>query len=79
MLYALIRRHFSRHSLQQQLMSFTFLVIMLQIVTGIILSYLSLPPFAQTLHVVLASLMFGAQVYLMLNLYKSASMTGASR
>ena len=79
MLYALIRRHFSRHSVQQQLMSFNFLVIMLQIVTGIILSYLALPPFAQTLHIMFASLMFGAQFYLMLNLYSSANAREASR
>jgi cytochrome c oxidase assembly protein subunit 15 len=43
-LYALIRKSFNRHSIQQQLMSFTFLMIMLQIVTGIFLSYWSLPP-----------------------------------
>ena len=79
MLYALIRRHFSRHSVQQQLMSFTFLIIMLQIVTGIILSYLALPPVAQALHIVLASLMFGAQFYLALNLYKSASLSEVRR
>ncbi len=78
-LYALIRRHFSRHSVQQQLMSFTFLIIMLQIVTGIILSYLALPPIAQALHIVLASLMFGAQFYLALNLYKSASLSEVRR
>jgi cytochrome c oxidase assembly protein subunit 15 len=78
MLYALIRRHFSRHSLQQQLMSLSFLIIMLQIVTGIVLSYLSLPPFAQTLHLIFASLMFGTQFYLMLNLYQSASRQGGS-
>jgi cytochrome c oxidase assembly protein subunit 15 len=76
-LYALIRRTFSRHSIQQQIMSFTFLVIMLQIVTGILLSYCSLPPYAQTAHIVLASLVFGAQFYLMLNLYKSVSLQGA--
>jgi heme a synthase len=79
MLYALVRRHFSRHSVQQQLMSFNFLIIMLQVVTGIILSYLSLPPVAQMLHILLASLMFGAQFYLMLNLYRSASRQGVSR
>lgn len=79
MLYALIRRHFSRHSVQQQLMSFAFLIVMLQIVTGIILSYLSLPPVAQTAHILLASLMFGAQFYLMLNLYRSASISGGSK
>jgi heme a synthase len=79
MLYALVRRHFSRHSVQQQLMSFNFLIIMLQIVTGIILSYLALPPFAQTLHIVFASLMFGAQFYLMLNLYRSANAREGSK
>ena len=70
-LYALIRHGFSRHSAQQQLMSFTFLMIMLQIVTGIILSYWALPPVAQAAHILLASLVFGAQFYLMLNLYRS--------
>ena len=79
MLYALVRRHFNRHSVQQQLMSFTFLVIMLQIVTGILLSYLSLPPLAEVAHVVLACLMFGAQLYLLLNLYKSATITEVRR
>jgi cytochrome c oxidase assembly protein subunit 15 len=79
MLYALIRRHFSRHSVQQQLMSFNFLIIMLQILTGISLSYLSLPPVAQMLHILFASLMFGAQFYLMLNLYRSANVRGVSQ
>jgi len=75
-LYVLVRSKFNRHSAQQQLMSFIFLVIMLQIVTGILLSYWSLPPAAQAAHVVLASLIFGAQFYLMLNLYKTANLRG---
>jgi cytochrome c oxidase assembly protein subunit 15 len=78
-LYALIRRSFTRHSIQQQLMSFTFLMIMLQIVTGIILSYLSLPPYAQAIHLVLASLIFGAQFYLVLNLHKTVSLQGVHK
>jgi cytochrome c oxidase assembly protein subunit 15 len=76
-LYALIRHGFSRHSVQQQVMSFTFLMLMLQIVTGIILSYWALPPFAQAVHILLAGLVFGAQFYLMLNLYQSAKPQGA--
>jgi cytochrome c oxidase assembly protein subunit 15 len=76
-LYALIRRTFNRHSLQQQIMSFTFLMIALQIVTGIILSYLSLPPFAQAAHILMAALVFGGQFYLMLNLYQSVNIQGA--
>lgn len=70
-LYVLIRRTFSRHSIQQQIMSFVFLMIMLQIVTGIILSYWALPPAAQATHLVLATLVFSGQFYLMLNLYRS--------
>jgi cytochrome c oxidase assembly protein subunit 15 len=79
MLYALLRNGFSRHSVQQQLMSFSFLIIMLQIVTGIMLSYWSLPPFAQASHILLASLIFGAQFYLLLNLYSSENLQEARR
>jgi cytochrome c oxidase assembly protein subunit 15 len=78
MLYALMRRGFNRHSVQQQVMSFSFLMIMLQIVSGIVLSYDSLPPAAQTIHIVLASLLFGAQFYLILNLYRSAKVWGSN-
>jgi cytochrome c oxidase assembly protein subunit 15 len=78
-LYVLIRKSFNRHSIQQQLMSFTFLMIMLQIVTGMFLSYWSLPPFAQASHIVLASLVFGAQFYLLLNLFSSDNVQGAGK
>jgi cytochrome c oxidase assembly protein subunit 15 len=75
-LYLLIRRGFGKHSIQQQVMSFTLLVLILQIVTGIVLTYLALPPVAQASHILLASLMFGAQFYLMLNLYQSVNKQG---
>jgi len=70
-LFALVRNGFKRHSVQQQTMSFVLLMIMLQIVTGVVLEYWSLPPVAQATHILLASLVFGAQFYLMLNLYTS--------
>jgi cytochrome c oxidase assembly protein subunit 15 len=73
MLYALVRKGFGRHSIQQQIMSFTFLMLILQIVTGILLTYVSLPPMAQAAHILLASLIFGAQFYLLLNLYRSVN------
>lgn len=78
-LFALIRKGFNRHSIQQQLMSFTFLMITLQIVTGILLSYLALPPVAQAAHIVLASLIFGAQFYLLLNLFQGVKGREVSR
>ncbi len=78
LLYAMLRRNFSRHSLQQQLMSFAFLIIMLQIGTGIMLSYWALPPVAQASHILLATLIFGAQFYLILNFYRSAGAHGGA-
>lgn len=78
-LYVFVRRSFGRHSIQQQLMSFTFLVIMLQIVTGVILEYCALPPVTQAIHVTLASIVFAAQFYLVLNLYKPVSLHGGTR
>ena len=78
-LFALIRHGFNRHSVQQQTMSFVILMIMLQIVSGVALSYWSLPPFAQASHVLLATLVFGAQFYLMLNLYQSVNLQGGQR
>lgn len=79
LLYGIIRKNFTRHSVQQQLMSFTFLMIALQIVSGIVLSYWALPPFAQASHILLATVIFGAQFYLVLNLHKSVNAQGGLR
>lgn len=76
LLYALIRKNFYRRSVHQQLMSFNFLIIMLQIVSGILLSYMALPPYAQTAHILLATLIFGGQFYLLLNLHRSVNIRG---
>jgi heme a synthase len=79
LLYALTRRNFNRHSVQQQLMSFIFLLVVVQIGIGIALSYWGLPPVAQASHIVLASLLFGAQFYLLLNFTRSAKYTEVRR
>ncbi|MGI4749552.1 MAG: COX15/CtaA family protein [Janthinobacterium lividum] len=71
-LYLLLRKYFEKNAIQRQLMSASFILIMLQIFAGVLLSYWSLPPFAQAAHILLASLLFGAQFYLLLNLYQSA-------
>lgn len=72
LLFVLVRNGFTRHSVQQQTMSFVLLVIVLQVVTGVFLKYWALPPVAQAAHILLASFVFGGQFYLMLNLYTSA-------
>lgn len=69
LLFMLIRKTYIKSSIQQQLMSISFIIIMLQVFAGVALTYLSLPPVAQIAHLFLASLLFGAQFYLLLNLF----------
>ncbi len=78
LLYFIIRKNFTRSSIQQQLMSISFIIIMLQALVGAILAYWSLPPVAQIAHISLASLLFGTQFYLLLNLFRSAETLGVN-
>jgi cytochrome c oxidase assembly protein subunit 15 len=50
---------------------YTFYFLLAQLVLGISLAYFALPPVAQALHIFFASLLFGAQFYLVLALGKS--------
>lgn len=45
---------------------YSLLLVFLQILVGVVLSYFSLPPLAQAMHILLASLLFGTQFYLIL-------------
>lgn len=69
--FMLIRKRYPVPGYQYKYISYVLLLIVLQIVTGLLLSYMGLPPFAQALHILLATLVFGAQFYLMLLLKKS--------
>lgn len=75
-LYYIIRKNFIKSSIQQQLMSVSFIIIMFQAFAGAILTYLSLPPVAQIVHILLATLLFSTQFYLLLNLFESAETLG---
>jgi heme a synthase len=75
-LLALIRRKYMGSTYHFRYMTYILLLIAVQIVTGITLSRLALPPVAQAAHILLATLVFGAQYYLLLllkqnRLYKS--------
>jgi cytochrome c oxidase assembly protein subunit 15 len=76
-LFMLIRKVFVKSAIQQQLMSTSFIIIMLQVFVGVVLAYLGLPPIAQVAHLFLASLLFGTQFYLLLNLFQTAETSGA--
>lgn len=65
-LYLLVLQNAKRNSKMVKYLNITLILIVLQMVVGGVLSYLSLPPTAQALHILLASLLFGAQFYLVL-------------
>ena len=69
--FLMIRKRYPVDGYQYRYISYVLLLIVLQIATGLILSYLALPPFAQALHILLATMVFGAQFYLLLLLKKS--------
>ncbi len=69
--FVLIRKRYPLGGYQYKYISCVLLLIILQIITGLVLSYMGLPPFAQAIHILLATLVFGAQFYLLLLLKKS--------
>lgn len=51
--------------------NYLMLVLAIQMVSGFVLSYLSLPPYAQTIHILFATIMFSLQYYLYLLIYRT--------
>ena len=67
-LLILIRRKYMGSTYHFKFMTYVVMLIVLQIITGITLSRLALPPVSQAAHIVLSSLIFGGQFYLLLSL-----------
>ena len=65
-LFVAVRSRYLLNGHQFKFISLVVVLIALQIITGIVLSYLALPPVAQAIHILLSSLLFGSQFYLML-------------
>jgi len=68
--FFLVKNRFSKSSIQSQYAWIILILVVLQMLSGIILARFAVPAFAQTSHLVLASLFFGAQYYLMLLMTK---------
>lgn len=73
--FVLVRRQFQAKSVQREYIYYVLLLIGLQAVSGLALSYAGLPPFAQAAHILLATLLFGAQFYFLLLLNRQVKMT----
>ncbi|TYP98535.1 cytochrome c oxidase assembly protein subunit 15 [Sphingobacterium allocomposti] len=70
LLFFLVKNKFSSLTLQSKYAWFVLGLVGVQMMTGIILARYDVPPVAQTMHLVVASLFFGAQYYLMLLMTK---------
>lgn len=70
LLFFLVKTRFSPATIQSKYAWIVMVLVILQMAVGIILTEFNVPAFAQTTHLILASLLFGAQYYLMLLLSK---------
>ncbi len=70
LLFFLVRHKFSSLTIQSKYAWIVLILVGIQMLSGIILARFDVPAFAQTTHLVIASLFFGAQYYLMLLMTK---------
>ncbi|ERJ58596.1 COX15/CtaA family protein [Sphingobacterium paucimobilis] len=68
--FFLVKNRFSKLSIQSRYAWIVLVLVLIQMASGIILARFSVPAVAQTTHLVIASLFFGAQYYLMLLMTK---------
>jgi len=72
LLFFVVRSRFAPHTHQSRFTNLLLLLLLLQIASALVLTYFDIPPFAQTAHLVLATLLFGTQYYLLLLLGRAA-------
>lgn len=70
-LFFLVKSKFSSLTLQSKYAWYILILVGIQMLSGIVLARFEVPAVAQTTHLVIASLFFGAQYYLMLLMTKS--------
>ena len=76
LLFFTIRSRFAGDSEQSKMINIMMILMVLQIVTGLVLGYMGMPAYMQTAHLVLATLTFGAQYYIILLLTKTSQYIG---
>lgn len=71
--YKMVIDRFSGKAWPLQTANYIMVVLGVQIVTGIILSYFALPSYAQALHILFATVLFTLQYYLYLLVYRTST------
>ena len=70
-IYKLVKDRFNGKATALMVANSIAVVLIIQIVTGLILSNFALPPYAQALHILFSTLLFSLQYYLFLLVYKT--------
>ncbi|QNL51351.1 COX15/CtaA family protein [Olivibacter sp. SDN3] len=76
LLFFLVRARYAYKSEQSLFANVMVGLVSAQIISGFVLAYMGFPAYAQTVHLVIATLLFGAQFYLMLLLGKTSEYVG---
>lgn len=76
LLFFTIRSRFAGDSEQSKMINIMMALMVLQIISGLVLGYMGMPAYMQTVHLVLATLTFGAQYYIILLLTKTSQYIG---
>lgn len=75
-LFFAVRSRFAGDSEQSRMINLMMILVVLQIISGLVLGYMGMPAYMQTVHLVLATLTFGAQYYIILLLTKTSQYIG---
>ncbi len=69
--YKMVIDRFSGKAWPLMTANYIMITLLIQIASGLVLSYFSLPPYAQTIHLVFSMVMFSLQYYLFLLVYRT--------
>ena len=69
--YKMVIDRFSGKAWSLQTANYIIIALIVQTISGFILSYLSLPPYAQAIHILFATVLFSLQYYLFLLVYRT--------
>ncbi|GAA3959089.1 heme A synthase [Pedobacter ginsengiterrae] len=70
-IYKMVIDRFSGKAAPLLTARFILLTLLIQVLSGFILAYISLPPFAQALHILFSTMLFSLQFYLFLLVYRT--------
>lgn len=70
LLFFMVRSRYTTRSENSMVVNSIIILLLLQIISGLVLGYLGMPAYMQTVHLLVSTMVFGAQFYLVLLLKK---------